>query len=43
MLTEAYRYMHYSYVYVLTTDVTSIFFLVQKQYFKEKAKYVLNL
>lgn len=30
MLTEAHRFMHYLYIYLLTTDLTLLSFLVQK-------------
>lgn len=30
--SEAHRFMQYLYVYLLTTDRSSVFFLIQKQY-----------
>lgn len=40
MFTAAHRFMYYAYMYLLTSVFISmcVFFLVQKQYFMEKAK-----
>lgn len=36
MFTEAHRFMHFLYTYLLTTDHTLLSFLVQKQQFRKK-------